>query len=589
MEIGRRMGLLLQQREELHTHIRTSTLSMLLGVCLNVLFEEYEFLEAKMTLFDELCVPAILGCSTDILVKTLSADSAAILSSTMASAMSLPQFHSEDFSSVNATVQGGGSVAPTTVSFVKYLFEITQRDTTSASKVASDPDAFNSLLFAQSCAYTILQHVYDRCSLDAIKGEIHLACIGPTTTGKELTQFLCKNAHTKVLRTPFPSTVSAAIRPNVAQRLFSAAYNFLLMAVAKTQTDEKLFDNLLFKEKPGEGVWQRIVDCGEKYLFLTNGGRFDVVLLAGGDVTAAGGGSGGGGAQNNRLRRGRGGGGGSGAGGYLSQYMAGSVLQHSSYAVSQSQALLWTGSASSSRNSSATRFGRSRAGGTGSQGITQTQSQGGLFGFSQRNQSQSQSQAQDGIDDMLWTGSSNNRGIQKKNGSAGEGGPRNSKYDLSFLTRHAGATQAGAGAGAEAVAARQQARGSSAVSGLDDTVIALELNEVNRQPCMAALVRVIQRMHRLFHQRGGVQGGAQGGVQGGAGQWEQDVLPGWLSTVRDRLADYSGAILDSSAGGTRNVRLFMLRLLCNQPVAAIAARWAAQLLPAGELLDTDNY
>ena len=61
-----------------------------------------------------------------------------------------------------------------------------------------------------------------------------------------------------------------------------------------------------------------------------------------------------------------------------------------------------------------------------------------------------------------------------------------------------------------------------------------------------------------------------------SGQWREGVLPNWVSEIRDRLADYSA---DSAEHG-RNVRLFMLRLLLNQPVATIVSSWAVYIVPA---------
>jgi hypothetical protein len=169
----------------------------------------------------------------------------------------------------------------------------------------------------------------------------------------------------------------------------------------------------------------------------------------------------------------------------------------------------------------------------------------------------------DGIDDLLWgaSGSKTSARATALTTSSAAGCVHYSQYDMRVASQGARSQETD-----EAMLAK-------AVAGLDDTVISFELNDVNKQPCMAALVRVLNRMNMLFNQAGGSSGGAGTGAT-----WRDDMLPGWVNTIRDRLADYS-----ETTGG-RNIRLFMLRLLLNQPVAAIVARWSAQLLPAGKLL-----
>lgn len=105
------------------------------------------------------------------------------------------------------------------------------------------------------------------------------------------------------------------------------------------------------------------------------------------------------------------------------------------------------------------------------------------------------------------------------------------------------------------------------VLGLDDQAIGLELNHLNTQYCMRSIMRIILRMNTLFgsHDEEDIGGSI-------TGDWRDDILPVWLTEIRDRLADYSE--------GCRNVRLFMLRLLLNEPVASIVIPWIPQLLPA---------
>lgn len=48
-------------------------------------------------------------------------------------------------------------------------------------------------------------------------------------------------------------------------------------------------------------------------------------------------------------------------------------------------------------------------------------------------------------------------------------------------------------------------------------------------------------------------------------------MPNWIMEIRDRLSTYTH--------GSRNVRLFMLRLLLNQPVTHIVTPWILDLIP----------
>jgi hypothetical protein len=48
-------------------------------------------------------------------------------------------------------------------------------------------------------------------------------------------------------------------------------------------------------------------------------------------------------------------------------------------------------------------------------------------------------------------------------------------------------------------------------------------------------------------------------------------MPNWIMEIRDRLSSYTH--------GSRNVRLFMLRLLLNQPVTHIVKPWILDLIP----------
>ena len=108
---------------------------------------------------------------------------------------------------------------------------------------------------------------------------------------------------------------------------------------------------------------------------------------------------------------------------------------------------------------------------------------------------------------------------------------------------------------------------SDIVCGLDDRLIALEMNDLNTQSCMVSVLRVVQRMNYLF---GSTDNMNKSTVK--SGKWRDEILPNWLMEVKDRLSDYTGV--------SRNVRLFLLRLLLNQPVSVIVAPYAHHLLPS---------
>ncbi len=108
--------------------------------------------------------------------------------------------------------------------------------------------------------------------------------------------------------------------------------------------------------------------------------------------------------------------------------------------------------------------------------------------------------------------------------------------------------------------ANADADSSGAVSGFDDFAIVFELNDVNSGACMANLVRVILRMAVLFNEK-----------------WSKSTeMPKWLSEISSRIVDFS--ISSDPAIHRRNMRLFFMRLLMNQPIASIVKPWSGRLL-----------
>ena len=126
---------------------------------------------------------------------------------------------------------------------------------------------------------------------------------------------------------------------------------------------------------------------------------------------------------------------------------------------------------------------------------------------------------------------------------------------------------------------------SSGVRGFDDRAIQLEMNDLNQQPCMVAMVRTIQRMSALFDEEYTASEDTPSATTTASqgNKWQVEKIPIWLEQIIKHLGDFDGS--------SKNVRLFMLRLLMNQPVAQIVRRWARSLLPvvlactARDLLD----
>lgn len=77
------------------------------------------------------------------------------------------------------------------------------------------------------------------------------------------------------------------------------------------------------------------------------------------------------------------------------------------------------------------------------------------------------------------------------------------------------------------------------------------LQDLNRQPCMAALLSAIARAHSL--------------LISASPDLTAHPLPSWLSNVLTVLKDHKAPA---------NVRLFLCQALLNEPASAAAAPWA---------------
>lgn len=444
------------------------------GVCIAHILDEGQSFEVKRILFDQLCLPTLRRCSPVSLCRLLSSRSG---------------------------TGGGGSGlslggASSDLCVIKQIYEKLSQELT-----GSDPEVLNSLVLVQSCLYALVEMAYDRCVLSLVKGEITQAFVGsPSATGKELTAGMCRLVSTK-----FKGALPSSIHKHVAHRFHSSAFNCLVIIVAKSQTEEKFFDNFIFgsDKKISDHVWDRVIDCECDYTFTNDGGKFLTVLLGPAlDIPS--------GAKSRILgslrkrKLAQHALGSAATSGLMSQYLSGSVLASSSL---------------------------SKRG----QGMTQNLSQSGGF------YSQSQRQGLSQLGSQYGEGEYVRRGLGSQSQPDGWEGPSRS------LPRSS------------------QSRGADNdefVPGFDDQVIALELNDVNTQRCMGPLVRAIQKMEVAFGER-----------------WEDafqrsGTLPKWINICKTALVDFSGP------KNRRNVRLFFLRLLLNQPVASIAATFMSELLPA---------
>eukprot|EP01035_Chromulina_nebulosa_P020709 gene20709-26847_t len=404
--------------------------------CIEQIMDLYQDLDVKKTLFNELCIPVLQRCDSTDLVSIFC-------------------------SSFNSFRFVEGSIKCVVI----QLYEVIQKEPTFTS---SDEEK-RCLFVTQASAYRIIETLFERCSLAEIKQDITTAFVGAKSTGKEFTQSICKAAY-KILKT----TLSCSNQESI-QMLYSSAYRCLALTVAKTQTEEQFFETFLFKEKAGEAMWSKFIDCSVTYKFDCESGPFKTIVISGENFLSEAEGN-----KGSAVSASRGG------LTYLSQYFSGTIVEGSN--------------------------------------------------------AMSQSVVSKPLDDKL------SRKTEYKNGSEFEP----SQYeavssqdipmdvdlvdsDYSISNRH-----------------------TATVEGLDDQVIYLEMNDVNRQPAMPILVRVIQRMSILFEEK-----------------WRDtlpaDVMPGWLNLLREKLDD---PYVNS------HVHVFIVRLFLNQPVSAIVKPWIKMLLPS---------
>ena len=408
--------------------------------CIEQMMDLYQDLDVKKTLFNELCIPVLQRCDSKDLVSIFC-------------------------SSFNSFRFVEGSIKCVII----QLYEVILKEPTFS---LSDEEK-RCLFVTQASAYRIIETLFERCSLSEIKQDITTAFVGAKSTGKEFTQSICKAAY-KVLKTTFLCSNQESI-----QLLYSSAYRCLALTVAKTQTEEQFFETFLFKEKAGEAIWSKFIDCSVTYKFDSKSGPFKTIVISGETFLSDTEGN-----KGSAVSASRGG------LTYLSQYFSGTLVEGSN---AMSQPIV------------------SRP-----------------------------------ADNAV------NKKIEYKNGSEFEP----SQYEV-IATQDLPMD----------VDARKDFvdsdysinnRYTATVEGLDDQVIYLEMNDVNMQPVMPILVRVIQRMSILLEDK-----------------WRDtlpaDVMPGWLNLLREKLDDpYVNP----------HVQIFIVRLFLNQPVSSIVKPWVKTLLPS---------
>lgn len=334
---------------------------------------------------------------------------------------------------------------------------------------------------------------------------------------------MCRSAHKLVRQVP-PRPVDAGSSfctpatlriQTLAMRVQTASFSCLMLVVAKTQSEEQFFDNFVFKEKsaaPDQQFWCNVIDCLTSIDFESSS-TFETVYI-------------GGHFKSNLSSCNRG-------SDIVSSLPVRGLL---------SQYLLRSSSQLLSRSNIKKVFSESQARYTQSQ--TQDISMIPLSQLPSTEGGRGRSFKENPVD----TFSSLSQSIVINSRESPLDSEKRNDYDLDGQND------------------------GTPVMGLDDVKIALEQNHLNQQRCMGTLVRVIERMRTLFE-----------------GKWDDSVkngtVPFWISVCRDKLCDYSEIpsgqtalsglampkSIDVATKERKNIRLFMLRLLMNQPVASIVA------------------
>lgn len=328
-----------------------------------------------------------------------------------------------------------------------------------------------------------------------MKAEVTRAFAGPAAAGKELTQAICKAAYkTSRSGAELPISLSASDK----LRIISSSYICLCVVVAKSQSEESVYENFLFKEKPNEPLWSYVIDQTVTYELLSMSPSFTYVTLGSEAI-----------------------------GTEADAKLVETMLR---------------------RNN---RFSRAQKARFGLSGLTQDVTAGTLHSISNAVATQSALEA------------TISKTSNRSNESATQFASIMDADFSSLLTPSQAMIASGDIEGAQPAFAGAMISNIDSlvdcVAGFDDYSIQFELNDINRQPCMSTLVRIVLRMAVAFTPKWSAAG---------------DVMPKWLSEVVNRMDP------QITPTNSRNTRLFFLRLLINQPVASIVAAWSDQILPA---------
>ena len=145
---------------------------------------------------------------------------------------------------------------PSSPNFLKALMDIIAKDINFA---LMDSHEINTMIFLQVCSFGLLEFIFDQCPLKELKTSFTQLFVGEGSacSGKELTQSLCKVAF-KIAKAP----ITNFSYENLLLELRAAAYRCLAVTVAKTQSEEQFFDTFLFKTKPTEDLWNKVILAG---------------------------------------------------------------------------------------------------------------------------------------------------------------------------------------------------------------------------------------------------------------------------------------------------------------------------------------
>jgi hypothetical protein len=545
--------------------VGVSKISILVSnICISVMMDPYQDMNIKSLYFDDICVH-VLKKSSSLSLTELCCSS-----------------HERTLNLTGGAGAGGGGGG----SLMKQLVDVItthQNIISSLAMAIANPAQrggyeLEPQLLQVLCAFTIIETVYDRCTVEDIKGNITRAYAGDGATGKELTQAICRCAHKIIRQVPprlqqIPSSSSSSISlrggngntiESLAQRVQASAFNCLLVVVAKTQQEEQFYDTFIFKEKsvsPDQQFWGNIIDCSLHYSFDADGGSptFETIYL--------------GGYFNKEMRE-------------MEKEIFGNRPKYIC-----SESILGLGLGSGVLSQQILRSSSQLLNGSNLKHVY-SQSQAVVHYSQSQQEQQLLLQQQHNTNTSLPSAARRlaiKRNLENPRDSFGTLTQALNDTPNNFLSGVLGNAAATAASNEYDIDGDDYQDG-LAVKGFDDCTIALEMNDLNQQRCMGLLVRVIYRMYELFQ-----------------GKWHElfttrNTVPFWVTVCRDKLNDYSAlpsASPPSSAGARstygmncdddrRNIRLFMLRLLMNQPIAAICRPYVPTTLFKG-ILDCCLY